>query len=305
MIRPDRSGDPWGLPPEMNSETLRLPDRRRLGLLQAGDPSGFPLLFFHGFGASRLGLHPDAGIARGLGIRLISLDRPGIGLSDPKPGRTVVSWADDVTAAVDALGIDRFAVLGVSAGGPHALACAVCLPQRVSAVGLVSSAAPLDDPALRPLHSSTWTRLARVGRPVPWLVRMMFDRVARQAHGDPEMVMEQAVEGMEAADRELVRQRPFYTTIMNSAVEAYVQGGQGVADDALALARPWGFALTGASTPVLLWHGEQDHNWPVALGRYLAQAVPTRHARFYPGEGHLIYLSHWAEILQAMREQGE
>lgn len=288
------------LPPEMRSQTVRLPDRHKLGVLQCGDPAGFPVFYFHGFGSSRLGVHPNDLLTRMLGVRLIAVDRPGIGLSDPRPGRRVADWAKDVSYLADTLGLDRFSVMGYSAGGAFALACAACLPERVLSATLVSSTAPMDDPALRALHNPSWQRMARVGRLAPWLVRSMFDRVAREAQRNPNSVMENALEEMLPADRELASQPAYYTSILLSAQEAYTQGGQGAAGDALALIRPWGFKLSSVRPPVVLWHGEEDQNWPVTLGQYLAQSIPARHANFLPGEGHLIYLAHWAEILQSM-----
>src|SRR5207245_3071247 len=103
---------------------VRLPDGRRLAYDDAGDPAGRPLLFFHGLGASRRARHPDDGVAAGLGVRLLTVDRPGIGGSDPLLRRRLLDWPGDVAALADELGLDRFAVAGWSAGGPHALACA-------------------------------------------------------------------------------------------------------------------------------------------------------------------------------------
>ncbi len=130
------------------SWTVALPDGRRLGIAEQGVADGLPLLFFHGFAGSRLQCR-DAGMATDLGIRLIAVDRPADGLSDRKPGRRPVDWADGVQVLADGLDLERFAILAWSAGAPHALACGYALPNRVLAIGLASPAGGGSlDPAL-------------------------------------------------------------------------------------------------------------------------------------------------------------
>ena len=120
------------------SRAVLLPSGRRLGIAEQGDPQGVPVLFFHGFVGSRLQCPPDGTIAASLGVRLIAVDRPGIGLSDRVPGRRLLDWAADIKMLAEVLQISRFALLGWSAGGPHALVCALLLPQQVVALGLAS-----------------------------------------------------------------------------------------------------------------------------------------------------------------------
>ena len=115
------------------NQTIVLKDERRLGFAEYGDASGKAVLHFNGSGGSRLEHPSDLSILTDLGIRLISTDRPGHGISDPQPGRKLLDWPDDVGQLADHMGIDKFYVMGWSAGGPHALACAYRLPDRVSA----------------------------------------------------------------------------------------------------------------------------------------------------------------------------
>lgn len=126
------------------------PDGRRVAIDIHGDPGGAPVLYLHGVPSSRLEVHvfglPDA--AREAGVKLVALDRPGIGGTDPKPGRTVLDTADDVAAVADALGHTRFALLGYSAGSPFALATATRLSPRITALGVVSGVPPGDRPVL-------------------------------------------------------------------------------------------------------------------------------------------------------------
>jgi pimeloyl-ACP methyl ester carboxylesterase len=110
--------------PTPRSQALLLPSGRRLGIAEQGDPQGIPVLFFHGFVGSRLQCPPDGTIAGTVGVRLIAVDRPGIVLSDRAPGRHLLDWANDIQMLAEALHLTRFAILGWSAGAPHALVSA-------------------------------------------------------------------------------------------------------------------------------------------------------------------------------------
>ncbi|MDP9302868.1 MAG: alpha/beta hydrolase, partial [Actinomycetota bacterium] len=122
--------------------TVLLPDGRRLAYIEWGDRSGPAVLLFHGGGGSRY-FNPSVGAEPSEQIRLFTIDRPGFGGSDPQSRRPLRNWARDVSAFADALEIDRFAVVGFSAGGPHALVCGVEIPERLTALGVVSGVAPI------------------------------------------------------------------------------------------------------------------------------------------------------------------
>jgi pimeloyl-ACP methyl ester carboxylesterase len=290
------------LPPEMKSETVRLADGRRLGLLQSGDPDGKPVLFFHGFGASRLCVHPNDALAWRLRVRLIAVDRPGIGLSDPHPGRWLTDWAQDVAALADRLEIGRFAVLGWSSGGPHALVCAACLPERVAGVGLAGSAVPLNEPGVQKHTLQKWERMAWVIRHVPWAARLYFNQLGKQVRSDPQAVMAQELFAMPEPDRVIASQQYFYSGRLLSLVEAYMRGGEGVFADARAILRPWGFRLADVCAPVRLWHGGRDQTWPLEAAQALVRSIPGCQEMDYPEESSLVYLSHWEEILRWLAE---
>src|SRR5689334_6768677 len=117
---------------------LRLRDGRRLAYNEWGDPRGKPVLYFHGLHSSRLALYRDADFFAAHGIRFITTDRPGVGQSDPQPHRTLLDWPADVIQLADALGLDRFAILAITGGGPYALACAYAIPARLTGVAIVS-----------------------------------------------------------------------------------------------------------------------------------------------------------------------
>src|SRR5215831_6622757 len=133
---------------EHENSTVILADGRRIGYAEWGDADGRPLLYFHGWPGSRLEGRLGAEAARASGVRLVALDRPGMGLSDRLPRRRLIDWPSDVAAVADALGLRRFAVLGISGGGPYAVACARMLADRLIGVGVVSSLAPMDAPGV-------------------------------------------------------------------------------------------------------------------------------------------------------------
>jgi pimeloyl-ACP methyl ester carboxylesterase len=164
----------------LSEQIHTLPDGRRLAYAEYGAPAGTPVFFFQGTPSSRL-MHPDEDVTRDLGVRLIMADRPGFGLSDPKPGRTLLDWPDDVVALADALGIDRFGAVGVSGGGPYTAACAYRIPHRLTAAAIVGGSGPVDMPGT--LAGSARERHIGyvVARHAPWLLRLVIAAGAQPA----------------------------------------------------------------------------------------------------------------------------
>ncbi|MEO7118964.1 MAG: alpha/beta hydrolase [Candidatus Limnocylindrales bacterium] len=283
--------------PATRHATIELRDGRTLAFDDIGGPAASPILYFHGFGSSRLIRHPDDTIATRVGARVIAVDRPGIGHSSPRPERRLLDWPEDVRELVDALGLDRFAVLGWSGGGPYALACARALPDRVSVVGLVSGAAPLAGVGRVDYLYRTHRAAAMAADSAPWIIRLAMWRWARAQQRDPERDLDQAVAKMVEADQALLADPTVRATMLANVEEMHRHGGRGIYDEALTMARPWGFRVSEVTTPVWLWHGEEDPSVPVAMGRYLAAQLPSCEANFYPGEGHHLLFDRWEQIL--------
>ncbi len=162
--------------------TVRLRDGRSIGLASVGKDDGFPILHCHGSGSSRLEVQLLATQASEAGVRLIGLDRPGIGRSDPKPGSRLLDWPDDVVEVADHLGIERFAVEGLSADGPYALACASKIPQRLTSCGLISTVAPPD--LMRKAGTRSMRTMWWIGAHVPHLVLLYARLVQRMTGSD-------------------------------------------------------------------------------------------------------------------------
>jgi len=272
------------------SRSITLADLRTLAYTHYGDPNGQPVMYFHGWPGSRLEAELVSGEARTAGALVIAVDRPGMGGSDFQRGRRLLDWADDVVALADALQLERFAVLGVSGGGPYALACAHAIPQRVSAAATVAGLAPYDpaDPTLGMSRQNR--RTFRVARTAPWLLRPMFALLRLGVHRRPDRVLGQLAAPAPACDRAVLQQPELRRVLVASLREAVRHGARGVAYEGRLLARPWGFRLDDVGSQVFVWQGEQDVNVPAAMGRSLAHAIPLCRATFYREEGHFSLL---------------
>jgi pimeloyl-ACP methyl ester carboxylesterase len=279
----------------------KLPDGRTLAYEQYGDLQGSPVFFFHGAPGSRLFRPPDE-VTLQMGVRLICTDRPGYGSSTFQTGRQILDWAKDLSALADALGIQTFVVAGHSGGGPYALACAYCLPERVSAAAVLSGAGPVDAPGaadgLTPLH---WLAF-KIGRYSPWpLTRALTWLFFHKAAADPARAIDIDARQRSAADDEVLKIPGVRENCIQSDVEAYRQGLTGFTWDVRLLTRSWGFALEGIKVPVYLWHGTADDFTTTGMARHMATKIPGCNARIYQGEGHMLLIPRWDEILSTVR----
>ncbi len=284
-------------------ETLRLEDGRLLGYAVYGDPEGWPIFYFHGFPGSRLEAQLADRVAARMGIRLIALDRPGFGLSDFKPRRTIFEWPDDVVKIADALRINRFATIGVSGGGPYAAACALKIPQRLTAVAIVCGLGPLDTPNGTDRMVRTNHLIFFLGRRLPWLAKISLWRIAYQVRRNPEGTLRRMIVALPDPDKAVLARPEVKTAMKDNVVEAFRGGSRGAACELLLYTRPWGFLLEDIATRVNLWHGEQDVSVPPTMGQYQARTIPNCRAIFYPGEGHFsLVINHMEEVLSGLLE---
>jgi pimeloyl-ACP methyl ester carboxylesterase len=283
-----------------DSHVTVLWDGRDLGWLELGDPSGMPVFAFHGTPGSRLQCAIAEDQIVSAGVRLVCPDRPGYGLSSFQPGRRLVDWPRDVAELADHLGIDQFAAMGVSGGGPHAAACAALLDSRVTTAAIVSGVGPLWGVAategMLPM-SRVFTKLSRRGsllmRPVLGLQVALTRRWPNQA--------------VEFIERQLpppdvaILQRPEVRTLFEfEGVRTSRTAGKAAVQELEIFCRDWGFALADISIPVHLWQGDADMNVPASHARLQHEAIAGSVLHECPGEGHFLIFDRIEEILEVL-----
>jgi pimeloyl-ACP methyl ester carboxylesterase len=257
-------------------------DGRQVAFAVWGDPAGFPVLRLHGMPGCRLMRWPDETVYGSLGVCFVTHDRAGYGRSSRLRGRRVVDDVDDVRLVADELGFERFGVSGGSGGGPHALACAARLPDRVVRATCAVGSAPYGPPGLD--HDAWFAGMdsgnvrdfgvALEGEEalVPDLERMQARYEAQVAAGDSNFLEEYDISESDRA--QLVRSE--MTQILRETIlEHAVNGVYGWVDDMLALTGPWGFDVAEITVPVLIRYGTSDVLVPPGHGEWLATHVPN------------------------------
>jgi pimeloyl-ACP methyl ester carboxylesterase len=282
--------------------TVRTSDGRTLAYVERGSADGVPAIVCHGTPGSRYTRHPDPTIYERHGLRAVAYDRPGYGRSDPKLGRSVADAAADVETIADALGFDRFVVVGGSGGAPHALACGALLGERVTRVGALVTPAPSDADdfdfydGLAELNVKEF-RAAEEG---PDGIEAYLQPLVDTLHADPDAVLDAIASELPEVDRVLLARDDFRAVIRESFAEAVRQGVRGWADDDLAFANPWGFDPEDVGVEVRLWQGELDVLAPRAHGEYVARRLPSARFELLEGGGHFLD-EEWALVFEWLR----
>lgn len=280
--------------------SVRLSDGRNLGFAEFGDPQGKPVFLFHGQPGNRLFRHPDDSISVFLEVRLITVDRPGYGLSDFQPGRKILDWAQDVAELADCLGMDRFAVAGFSGGGPYAAACACKIPHRITKTALVSSSPPMHVPEINWEIPSALRINYSLANHAPSLLKLLFKMYWSYSRRNPEAFIDAALKHSSLPDRELLSDPGMHAMLLDVWKENIRVDSRGYVRDAEILMKDWGFSLREVQTEVFLWQGEADQNTPRRWAQYMASEIPHCKPAFFTSEGHFLLFSHWGEILQTL-----
>jgi pimeloyl-ACP methyl ester carboxylesterase len=269
--------------------TLR--DGRSIAYAEWGDPAGRPVVLFHGKPGSRL-LCPDEDATTSSGVRLVTVDRPGYGRSDPHPDHSLLTWADDYAELHGLLGLPPCPIVGWSAGGPNALACAVRTPALVTSVGLAASRPPVE------AMDADWAedrRLAEV---------LHADRAAgvealtafyEPYAQDPASVFA-SWDDPKDPDVRLLALPDVNEAMVAMVREGARQGTVGAVADAMALLQPWGFSAGEVTQDARVWLGSDNPECRSAAD-YFAATIPRATYVVFPGEGHLVPLPRWAEML--------
>jgi pimeloyl-ACP methyl ester carboxylesterase len=280
-------------PEEVNvvsTHDLRLPEDRVLRVHDSADgdaADAFTILWHHGSPQTGALLAPLLATAAERDIRLLSYGRPSYGGSTPLPGRNVASAAADVAQIAEAFGLARFAVIGASGGGPHALACAALLPERVTGVACLAGPAPFDADGIdwfAGMADDSALRAALLGREA----RARYEETAEF---DPASFTE----------RDHAMFDGVWSALGDDVGLASAAGADGLIDDDVAFVTPWGFAVAHIAAPVLIVHGGQDRVIPPAHGHWLLRHCQNAELWLRPNDGHISILDACPLVMDWLR----
>jgi pimeloyl-ACP methyl ester carboxylesterase len=288
----------------MGEGTFTTPDGRAIGYVERGAADGVPVILCHGTPGSRLSRHADPEIYERHDVHAVFYDRPGYGLSEPLPGRSVADAPTDIAALADHLGFDRFAVVGGSGGAPHALACGALLADRVLRVGALVTPAPPDEEfdffeGLADLNVKEFTAAQQGPEAIEAFLQAYVDQIREDVDG----VIDEMLTELPEIDRERASQPAHRAIMRESWVESVRQGQRGWADDDLAFAKPWGFELEDVTAETRIWQGELDVLTPRSHGEYVASRLPNARFEVLEGGGHFLD-PEWAVVLDWLAGAG-
>ncbi|MEX2254138.1 MAG: alpha/beta hydrolase [Acidimicrobiia bacterium] len=277
---------------------LEVSDDRHVEYEVVGDPKGVPVFFQHGTGDSRLCKHPDDSVTAGLGVRLITADRPGVGGSSTYKGRSILDWVPDVEKIADELKVEKFVVAGHSGGSPHALAIALGLGDRVTKVGLAAPIAPFDQEGTKGMVKDKDLKMIFKLAHVKWLVAAMGKVEAKHyrkdihgfvAHCAKEWPSDKAIFTDEVLE-------PMFEAEFDAA---FAQGGVGALDDMWAFL-DWGFEPEDVRQHVELFVGDSDDILDPGMSDRLTKRLPDCTEHTWKGAGHYGVYGRWEEFLGAL-----
>ena len=277
---------------------------RQIGFAEFGAPQGRAVFWLHGTPGARRQIPTEARVyAEHHDIRLIGIDRPGIGSSTPHMYETISCFGEDLRTIADTLGIDKMAVVGLSGGGPYSLACAAALPDRVVTAGVLGGVAPTCGSdsirgGLMNLGSAVAPLLKLGGSPLrvgaSWLIR------AARPVASPALDVYAFLSPQ--ADRHLLARPEFKAMFLDDLLNGSRRQLAAPFNDVILFARDWGFRLDEVKVPVRWWHGDHDHIIPFSHGEHVVSRLPDAELFHLPGESHLAGLGRGEEILATLMQ---
>jgi len=303
-------------PPRLEG-TVVLEDDRHLGYAEYGPTTGRPMLWFHGTPGARRQIPPEAHeAAHERDVRLIAVERPGIGAYTPHRYASLLEWAADIEWLCNALGVSHFAVVGLSGGGPYALACAHELAGRIVAVAVLGGVAPAVGPEAALGGTSTLTRWFS---PIFAYTHKPLDPIMRNLVRVLEPFADRAVDlfasMMPPGDQRVFADPAIRQMFQEDLLRGSRRHMQAAFLDAILFGREWGFSLEAIRVPIHMWYGDADNIVPVAHGEHMAAKIPQATLRVRAEEGHLgglgasheifdALLDHWPEADEACTDAG-
>ena len=282
-------------------DTLTLADGRQLSYDVYGDPDGVPVIFSHGLSDSRLIRNPDEELTRSLGVRMIAADQPGVGGSTPQRGRRMVDWGADMEQLADALGLDTFAVAGHSGGGPHTLAVAVRLPDRVTHGVLASPVGPFDQDGFARMLVMKDLKLIVKLRHFHHIIKWAYKADVKKAKKDIGSFVEATAES-DPSDADTFLADPAQREMFEANFTAgLMQDEEGLYEMTMAL-WDWGFELEDVTQPFDVFYGDADDIISPEMPAHVAERLPRGTAHVWPGAGHYGFVDRdrWRQFLGAL-----
>ena len=289
-------------PTPRSEGTVTLADGRRIGYAEYGVGDGDPVLWFHGTPGARHQISPDVNaIADERGVRLITIERPGVGESTAHLHDRVLDWAGDIEQVTQQLGVDRFALAGLSGGGPYVLACAYAFPERVVAGAVLGGVAPTqgEDAADGGLVSLA----TRFRLPLEWF----REPLGYTMWGAAKLLMPVGDQAFEIylhtsppGDQRVFRMPGMKKMFLRDISEGSRHRFHAVIYDVILFTRDWGFSPRDVEVPIRFWHGDEDHIVPLVHGHHVASLMPDAEVYERAGESHLGALAALDEVLDTL-----
>ncbi|KZS74753.1 alpha/beta hydrolase [Mycobacterium kansasii] len=275
---------------------------RQIGFAEFGAPQGRAVFWLHGTPGARRQIPTEARVyAEHHNVRLIGVDRPGIGSSTPHQYETISAFADDMRTIADTLGIEKMAVVGLSGGGPYTLACAAGLPDKVVAAGVLGGVAPTHGPdAISGGVMNLGARVAPLLKLGGSPLRLSASLLIRAARPVASPALDVYALLSPQADRHLLARPEFKAMFLDDLLNGSRKQLAAPFADVIVFARDWGFRLEEVTVPVRWWHGDHDHIIPFSHGEHVVSRLPNAELFHLPGESHLAGLGRGEEILATM-----
>lgn len=286
-------------PRQWRDYEVELADGRSLGVAEFGPEDGFPVLWFHGTPGARHQVPPAAvDYAHEAGVRIIGVERPGVGKSTPHHYGRIVNFADDIEQVIDQLELDRIGLIGLSGGGPYVLAVCSSFPDRVVAAAVLGGVAPSAGPervpgGMVPLLRRFHPILGHVREPVATVMSVGIRAITPIA----DCVFDVYMKLGPRSDREFLARPEMREMLVNDLINSGRTGFRAVAYDAVLFSRWWGFDVSQIQTPIYLWHGDDDLVVPLDHGKRMAAMIPNSRLSVVAGKGHLAMLDAAAEAI--------
>lgn len=277
---------------EKHYQTLTLRDGRKLGFAESGNLNGVPVFYFHGWLGGRFDLHLAEIFGVEINCHLISLDRPGIGLSSYQKDRKILNWPDDIVELADHLGIDKFHILGMSGGGPYVAACAYKIPTRILSAGIVGGMGPYEDTKkmLKNPNRILFFLLKKFPFALKLILFPMWKRFRKMEFNEKtgKLLARQGM-ALPEPDKKIYENLTFQEFMIFHLKDILQQKSKGPFLDGKLFTKPWNFKLEDISKDLkfYVWHGELDKNVSLEIAKYVISQIPNSESIFYPDEAHI------------------